>query len=73
MDELASRSTLAHITNVTIESRHKCITVGGEEEGRYSCSVGVIHGVVPHGGACPPAGGAHGGSQYLWTDARTLA
>jgi hypothetical protein len=51
--------------NVTIESRHKGLTVGGEEEGRCGCGVGVIHGGIPHGEACPPARGAHGGgSQY---------
>jgi hypothetical protein len=66
MDVLSSHSTLAHITKVTIECRHKCLTVGGEEEGRCSCGVGVVHGGIPQDGACPPAGGAHGGSQYLW-------
>jgi hypothetical protein len=29
-----------------------CLTVGGEEEDR--CSVGVVHGGIPHGEACPP-------------------
>jgi hypothetical protein len=62
MDELASCSTLAHITNVTIERMHACLTVVGEEEGH--CGVGVIHGGIPHGGAYPPARGAHGGNQY---------
>jgi hypothetical protein len=52
--------------NVTIEWRHKCHTVGGEEEGRCGCGVGVIHGGIPHGEACPPTGGAHGDGQYLW-------
>jgi hypothetical protein len=66
MDELASCSILARIMNVTIDSRHKCFTVGGEEEGRCGCGVGVIHRGIPHGGACPLAGGAHGGDQYLW-------
>jgi hypothetical protein len=64
MDELASHSTLAHITKVTIESRHKYLTVGGKEEGRYGCGLGVIHRGIPHDGTCPPAGGAHGGGQY---------
>jgi hypothetical protein len=52
------------MTNVTIERRHKCLTIGGEEEGRCGCGVDVIHGGIPHGGACPPARGAHGGGQY---------
>jgi hypothetical protein len=30
------------------------LTIAGEEEGRC----GVIHGCIPHGGACPPGGGA---------------
>jgi hypothetical protein len=52
--------------NGTIESRLKRLTVGGEE-GHCGCSVGVVHGGIPHGGACPPAGGAHGGGgQYPW-------
>jgi hypothetical protein len=63
MGELASRSTLAHISNVTIERRHKCLTIGGEEEGCYGCGVDVVHGGIPHSGACPPAGGAHSGGQ----------
>jgi hypothetical protein len=63
MDELVSRSTFARITNVTIERRRKYLTVGGEE-GRCGCDVGVIHKGIPHGGACPPTGGAHGGGQY---------
>jgi hypothetical protein len=41
MDELASHSTLAHITKVIIESRHKCLTVSGEEEGH--CGYGFRH------------------------------
>jgi hypothetical protein len=41
-----------------------CLTVGGEEEGR--CSIGVIHGGIPHSGACPLGGGAHDGGQYPW-------
>jgi hypothetical protein len=65
MNELASHSTLAHITNVTIE-RHECVTVGGEEDGH--CDVTVVHGGIPHGGTCPPAGGAHGGDQYPWPE-----
>jgi hypothetical protein len=43
MDELAIRSILARITNVTIERMHKCLTIGGEEEDRCGCDVGVIH------------------------------
>jgi hypothetical protein len=66
MDELASHSTSAHITNVTIECRNKCLTISGEEEGHYGCGIGVVQGGIPHGGACPPAGGAHGNGQYLW-------
>jgi hypothetical protein len=66
MDELASHSMLADITNVTIERRHKCITVGGEEECRYGCGVGVIHGGIPQSGVCPPAGDAHDNGQYPW-------
>jgi hypothetical protein len=31
---------LARITKVTIESRHKCLTISGKEEGRYGCDVG---------------------------------
>jgi hypothetical protein len=50
--------------NVTIESRHECLTIGGEEEGR--CGVDVIHGGIPHSGSCPPARGAHGGGQNFW-------
>jgi hypothetical protein len=68
MDELASRSIFSHITNVTIERRHKCLTVGGEEEGRYGCNVGVINRGIPHGGAYPPTGGAHGSGQYPWPE-----
>jgi hypothetical protein len=68
MEELASRSTLAHIMNVTIEWRHKCLTVGGEEEGHCNCSVGVIHGGIPHGRACPLAGDAHSGNPYHWPE-----
>jgi hypothetical protein len=41
MKELMSRSTLTHITNVTIEM-HKCLTIGGEEEGCYGCGVSVV-------------------------------
>jgi hypothetical protein len=43
-----------------------CLTVGGEEEGR--CDIGVAHLGIPHSGACPPSGGAHGGSQYPWLE-----
>jgi hypothetical protein len=66
MEELASRSTLAHIMNVTIERRHKCLTVSGEEEDGCDCSVGVIHEGIPHGSACPPAEDAHSGNPYRW-------
>jgi hypothetical protein len=45
--------------------RHKWLTIGGEK-GRYG--VGVVHGGIPHAGACPAAGGAHGGSQYPWLE-----
>jgi hypothetical protein len=39
--------------------------VGGEEKCRCSCHIYVIHSGIPHGGACPPARGAHsGGGQY---------
>jgi hypothetical protein len=65
MDELASRSTLAHIMNVTIERRHECLTVRGEEGHR---GVGVFHGGIPHGGACPLVGAAHGSNQYPWLE-----
>jgi hypothetical protein len=50
MDELASHSTLARITNVTIKRRHQCLTVGDEKEGCCSCDIGVIQGGNPHGG-----------------------
>jgi hypothetical protein len=51
--------------NGTIKRRHKCLTVGGEEEGHYG--YGVVHRGIPHSGACPPAGGAHDdGGQYPW-------
>jgi hypothetical protein len=64
-----SCSTLARITKVTIESRHKFVTIGGEEEGCYDCGVNIVHGGIPHDGACPPTGGAHsGGSQYPWPE-----
>jgi hypothetical protein len=43
-----------------------CLTIGGKEEGRYS--VGVVHRGIPHDGACPLGGGAHGGSQHPWTE-----
>jgi hypothetical protein len=59
MDELASRSTLARIMNVTIERRHKCLTVGGEEKCCCGYGVGIVHRGIPHSGACPPARGAH--------------
>jgi hypothetical protein len=51
MDELASRSALARITNATIERRHKCLTIGDEEEGHCGCGydVGVVQGGNPHG------------------------
>jgi hypothetical protein len=41
-----------------------CLTISGEEDGH--CGIGVIHRGIPHDGACPPGGGAHGGSQYPW-------
>jgi hypothetical protein len=43
---------------------NRCITAAGEEGGHY----GAIHGDIPHGGACPPGGGAHGigDGQYHW-------
>jgi hypothetical protein len=48
---------------------HKSLTIGGEEEGHCGCGVDVIHGGIPHGGACPLARGAHGGGgQYLWPE-----
>jgi hypothetical protein len=68
MDELVSHLTLARITNVTIKRRHKCLTIGGEEESRCGCGVSVIHGGIPHDGAFPPARGAHGGGQYPWPE-----
>jgi hypothetical protein len=70
MDKLASHLILTRITNVTIERRHKCLTVGEEEEGRYGCDVSVIHGGIPHGGACRPAGGTHDGGQYPLPEGR---
>jgi hypothetical protein len=66
MDELVSHSTIACTTNVTIERRHNCLTIGGEEEGRYGCSIGVVHRGIPHSEACPLVGGAHGDGQYPW-------
>jgi hypothetical protein len=30
----------------------KLLTVSGEEEDRYGCSYGVIHGGIPHDEAC---------------------
>jgi hypothetical protein len=53
---------------VTIESRHKCLTIVGEEESRCGCGVGVIYGGIPHGGACPSVGGVHGSDQYPWPE-----
>jgi hypothetical protein len=38
-----------------------CLTISGEEG---HCEVVVVHGGIPHGGACPPGGAAHGGGQY---------
>jgi hypothetical protein len=36
---------------------------------RCGCSVSVLHRGIPHGGACPPAIGAHGGGgQYPWPE-----
>jgi hypothetical protein len=40
---------------------HKCITISDKEEGRCGYGVGVVLGGIPHGGACPLTGGAHGG------------
>jgi hypothetical protein len=41
----------------------------GEKEARYSCSVVVVHGGIPHGGACALAGSANGsGGQYPWLE-----
>jgi hypothetical protein len=34
------------------------LTISGEEEGHCGCGVGVVHGGIPHGGACPLAEGA---------------
>jgi hypothetical protein len=68
MDVLASRSTWARIINVPIERSHHCLTVGGEEESHCGCSIGVIHGGIPHDGACPLTGGAHGSGQYPWPE-----
>jgi hypothetical protein len=39
-----------------------CLTIDGEEQGR--CGVSVIHGGIPHDGACPLGGGAHGDGNY---------
>jgi hypothetical protein len=45
------------------------LSFGGKEEGCCGCSFGVVHRGIPHDGACPPAGGAHGGSgQYPWPE-----
>jgi hypothetical protein len=63
-----SRLTFARITNATIEKRHKCLFICGEKEGRCSCGIGVIHEDIPHGGAYPPAGGAHNDDQYPWVE-----
>jgi hypothetical protein len=53
MDELVSHLTLARITNVTIKRRHKCLTIGGEEDGAFPPARGA-HG----GGQYPwPEGG----------------
>jgi hypothetical protein len=30
--------------------KHKLLTVGSEEEGHCGCSIGVVHGGIPHGG-----------------------
>jgi hypothetical protein len=69
MDELVSHSTFARITNVTIERRHKCLTIGGEEKGHCGCGIGVASTeAFPNDEACPPAVGAHGGGQYPWPE-----
>jgi hypothetical protein len=39
-------------------------SVGGEEEGRCGYGIDVFQGGISQGGACPLAGGAHGGGQY---------
>jgi hypothetical protein len=52
---------MAHITKVIIESRHKCLTIGGGEEGCHGCGIDVVHGGILHDEVCPPAGGAHDG------------
>jgi hypothetical protein len=61
MDELASNSILVCIAIVTIERKHKYLTVGGEKEGRCGYDVGAVHEGIPCDGACPPARGAHDG------------
>jgi hypothetical protein len=35
---------------------------------RCGCDVGVVHGGIPHNGACPLVGGAYGGDQYPWSE-----
>jgi hypothetical protein len=61
-----SHSTFVRIINVTIERRHKYLTVGGEEEGRCDCGIGVIHGGIPHGGSQYPWPEGGGGVLKLW-------
>jgi hypothetical protein len=64
MDELASHLTLARITKVTIERRHKWLVNGGEEEGCCGCGISVVHRGIPEDGSCPPARGADDGDEY---------
>jgi hypothetical protein len=61
MDELESRSTLAQIINVRIERHEYVLSSVVKKKVVAAC---VIHGDIPYGGACPPAGGTHDGSKY---------
>jgi hypothetical protein len=46
--------------------RHKWLTISGK---KGCCSINIVHRGIPNGGACPPAGGAHGGGgQYPWLE-----
>jgi hypothetical protein len=60
-----NRLTFAHITNIIIERRHKCLTVDGKEECRCG---GDSHGGISNGRACHLARGAHSGGQYPWPE-----